>query len=92
MNEQEYLKEQERRIRLRIDRSNEVITGDHDGLARFKASKVLAAQELALQRIAIGKYGICIDCEARISRARLDRVPAAIRCVGCQTAYERRQR
>jgi len=47
------------------------------------------AIEQALQRIAEGSYGICSDCEGAIDPARLERQPAALRCISCQERYER---
>ncbi|MBU1361545.1 MAG: TraR/DksA family transcriptional regulator [Gammaproteobacteria bacterium] len=44
--------------------------------------------ESALQRIAEGRYGVCIDCDADIPRDRLLAQPTAIRCAGCQSEHE----
>jgi len=52
--------------------------------------KELAEVEAALERIADGSYGLCIDCGAEIAPARLDANPAARRCIRCQEALERR--
>jgi len=49
--------------------------------------------ESALARIEAGEYGLCIDCEEPIDLRRLEAHPAALRCAGCQQAFEsRRQR
>lgn len=45
----------------------------------------------ALERIAAGSYGICIDCGMEIPRARLSAQLAAARCVECQERFEKRQ-
>ena len=42
----------------------------------------------ALGRIQQGTYGICVDCEERISPARLAALPWADRCIGCQSAVD----
>ena len=42
----------------------------------------------ALQRIADGSYGECIDCGQSIALARLQAFPSAKRCIQCQTKYE----
>lgn len=42
----------------------------------------------ALERIKIGEYGKCLDCQDRISDSRLDYYPYAIRCIVCQEACE----
>ncbi|QNK73252.1 TraR/DksA C4-type zinc finger protein [Variovorax sp. PAMC28562] len=46
----------------------------------------LADIEQALQRISIGRYALCVDCEQVIARERLLIQPAAVRCVACQSA------
>lgn len=48
--------------------------------------------ELAQQRMADGRYGICADCGTDIPRERLQAQPIAIRCAACETASEMRQR
>ena len=42
----------------------------------------------ALDRIAAGTYGACIDCGTDIPLARLHAAPEATRCVACQAATE----
>jgi len=44
--------------------------------------------ELALQRLASGEYGRCIDCGKEIPRERLEAIPEAIRCLEDQARYE----
>ena len=44
--------------------------------------------ELAQQRLAEGKYGICIDCGKEIPAARLEAIPESVRCVEDQARYE----
>ena len=48
----------------------------------------LEAVEQALQRLADGRYGICIDCGQEIARERLLAQPIAIRCAACQAQAE----
>ena len=43
----------------------------------------------ALHRLDDGSYGTCLDCGAAIERSRLEALPAAERCAGCQTHRER---
>lgn len=57
------------------------------------AEKLRDQQELqdvraALQRIADGEYGECIDCGKPIAVARLQAFPTAKRCIDCQTRHE----
>jgi len=41
--------------------------------------------EQALDRIAVGSYGSCIRCGAKIPRGRLEIMPEAAVCVECAT-------
>ena len=41
-------------------------------------------------RIDEGNYGVCADCGVHIPAARLLAQPAALTCVACQSARERR--
>ena len=43
----------------------------------------LRAVNDALTRLAAGSYGRCADCEDAIPLDRLQRQPAALRCLGC---------
>ena len=52
----------------------------------------IAAVEAALQRIAEGSYGDCVDCGARIAEARLRAAPEASRCIDCQERVEKASR
>ena len=44
--------------------------------------------EIALQRLADGKYGVCVDCGREIPPERLRAVPEAVRCIDDQRRYE----
>jgi DnaK suppressor protein len=50
----------------------------------------LAQVQAALQRIADGTLGTCIDCGEAIPLARLLAQPEAARCIACQTRFEGR--
>jgi DnaK suppressor protein len=54
------------------------------GSESFLLRQVRAAQ----QRIRDGSFGICMDCEHRISPKRLEAVPWALRCIRCQEAAD----
>ena len=45
--------------------------------------------EQAMNRLAEGRYGVCMDCGEDIPRERLLAQPTAIRCAACQAAAER---
>ena len=49
----------------------------------------LRALEAARQRLVDGSYGTCADCDGEIGFERLQVNPAAVRCIRCQTAYEK---
>lgn len=53
-----------------------------------RESAELVAIDAALQRIADGSYGLCLDCGAAIATARLHASPTAMRCVDCQGKLE----
>lgn len=44
--------------------------------------------EAALQRIADGSYGDCVDCRQPIAVERLEARPQAIRCIECERRFE----
>ncbi|MCV0441161.1 MAG: TraR/DksA family transcriptional regulator [Hydrogenophaga sp.] len=54
-----------------------------------RESAELIAIDAALQRIADGSYGLCLDCGVAIPTARLHANPTAMRCVTCQDKAER---
>ena len=49
----------------------------------------LRAIDAALLRVADGSYGVCEVCDKPIDGKRLDAAPHALRCIECQTLYER---
>jgi len=51
----------------------------------------LAATRQALERIESGEYGQCTECGDPIGLARLEVLPEADLCVGCQDMLEHRQ-
>ncbi len=62
--------------------------GEIEDVTTFAAVKVrrptLQDIEQALQRISLGLYAICLDCERVVARERMLIEPAAIRCHACQ--------
>src|SRR5262252_2466544 len=49
-----------------------------------RGSRVLRDVRAALRRIEEGSYGTCLNCEEEISPKRLNAVPWAPLCIGCQ--------
>ena len=52
-------------------------------------SRELASIENALERMKEGTYGQCEVCGGKIPMARLDALPYATMCIGCQRDVER---
>ena len=49
----------------------------------------LRAIDAALLRMADSSYGICAACDRPIDVKRLNLTPQALRCIDCQTIFER---
>ena len=49
----------------------------------------LRAIDAALLRVADGSYGVCEVCDKPIDPKRLEITPHALRCIDCQTIFER---
>ncbi len=100
-----FLESKRREILAMPDRSTEVDeamrTGDwvdhssqendlHVNLALKQTdTRLLRAIDEALQRIASGTYGICMDCDERIAHVRLDAVPWTRVCIACKESQGR---
>jgi len=57
--------------------------GELSALAQ-QTTEQLTAIDRALEQIEAGAYGICVTCEQPIPGERLEAVPTAVQCVGCQ--------
>lgn len=86
--------QQKKRIKACIRKSVAISNSEHTPIstersyALFKKKHVIPRLKAALERIANGTYGLCIDCAEKISEKRLLSVPAADRCVSCQERVE----
>lgn len=58
------------------------------GTVDDRLSERLAAIDEALDRLARGEYGLCVECGEPIPLARLEAVPSARRCVECAERVE----
>lgn len=56
-------------------------------LIQIENNKLARINE-ALKRLESGRYGYCSDCDGEISEARLNALPFAIRCRGCEELRE----
>jgi DnaK suppressor protein len=54
-------------------------------------SRELRNIENALQRIETGQYGVCESCEKKIPSVRLEALPYATLCLGCQREADEEQ-
>jgi len=63
-----------------------------DIIAVARNADELAGLDSALQRLAEGEYGICVECGETIARDRLYANPAALRCAECQQFAEHTER
>ncbi|PKA43309.1 TraR/DksA family transcriptional regulator (plasmid) [Rhizobium sullae] len=65
------------------DRAVELENNDVlEGFGRAGQEEVRAIHA-ALQRLESGTFGICVECGAPISEARLEAVPFAVKCQSC---------
>jgi len=75
-----------------INDSSEVPGGSVEGeidlaLTQLKG-EMLQRVAAAISRLEEGNYGRCVECEGEIPGARLEAMPFAIRCRGCESAKE----
>jgi DnaK suppressor protein len=72
----------ENRAQAISERNEEFAMNEHE-------TAELGAFAEALERLDAGQYGKCKDCGVDIPEARLQAYPAALRCISCQTAFEK---
>lgn len=70
------------------EQSMEDFVRDMDVTLIVMESETLRRIDEALQRLAEGAYGVCADCEEPIAEARLQALPFATLCRGCQEREE----
>ena len=70
------------------DQGSETFEQELDETTDMMLADEARTVEIAQQRLAEGKYGICIDCGEEIPAARLEAMPEAIRCIDDQNRYE----
>jgi DnaK suppressor protein len=58
-------------------------------LIQMKGDTLQRVRE-ALVRLEEGEYGYCVDCGEEISEKRLQALPFALRCTGCESMHEQR--
>jgi len=72
--------------------ASQVFEQQRDLALRDRAVQHLAQVDAALARLADGTFGRCVRCGRDIAAARLEALPWAAHCIGCQTAVDRGQR
>jgi DnaK suppressor protein len=85
--EEDALESQDEKIEIG-DRSVSTLGEDVElerlGMKRRELRRI----EEALERLDLGSYGLCGDCDAEIAEERLEVVPFASRCVDCERRSE----
>jgi len=72
--------------------ASQVFDQQRDLALRDRAVQQLAQVDAALARLDAGTFGRCKRCGRPIASARLDALPWAAHCIGCQSALDRGQR
>ena len=52
--------------------------------------ETLSEIEAAIERVEDGVYGLCVECEGRIPKTRLNAIPYTPHCVKCASKLERK--
>jgi RNA polymerase-binding transcription factor DksA len=79
------------RLQAQLNKTGEDTDAHSDPDARFlmqSVSRRLNQVNAALERIEVGKYGVCADCHEPIENDRLVLQPMATRCTRCQAVAE----
>lgn len=58
-----------------------------DAMLEELAARKIAVQA-ALERVAEGSYGVCVDCGRSIPDERLEAIPEALRCIDDQRRFD----
>ncbi len=51
-------------------------------------ANILADVKSAIERIESGTFGVCVDCGKKVPMARLNVIPYAAVCIGCEIIRE----
>jgi RNA polymerase-binding transcription factor DksA len=70
------------------DQGTETFEQELDATTDILLADEARSVEIALERLAEGTYGTCVDCGNEIPEARLEAIPEAIRCIDDQNRYE----
>lgn len=75
-----------------IDLASEDVNKQNLEALSVVESRRLQLIDNALARLQNGHYGVCMECSQKIPRARLEAIPYALFCVGCQSKKDRAAR
>lgn len=71
------------------DRASSAFQREFSFFLSENESRILRLIEEALARLDNGRYGLCVNCEQAIETARLQAIPWARHCIGCQELQDR---
>lgn len=71
------------------DDSNAELLTYGERMESSRHSDALTDVDAALERLRDGSFGVCPDCGGEISIERLRAYPTALRCIDCQTRFEK---
>lgn len=72
--------------------ATQVFEQQRDLALRDRASQQLELVEAAIARLDAGTFGACLRCGEPIAPARLEALPWAAYCIGCQASVDRGRR
>jgi DnaK suppressor protein len=72
--------------------ATQVFEQQRDLALRDRAAQQLELVEAALARLQGGTFGTCLRCGEPIAPARLEALPWAAHCIGCQAIVDRERR
>ena len=72
--------------------ASQVFEQQRDLALRDRATQQLALVDAAIERLDHGTFGVCVKCGEPIAVGRLEALPWASHCIGCQSALDRGRR
>ena len=72
--------------------ASQVFEQQRDLALRERATQQLALVDAAIERLENGTFGACVRCGQPIAPGRLEVLPWAAHCIGCQSALDRARR
>ena len=71
------------------DRALSTVIRDLSYQLTAKERDIVRLIDLALDRMEAGTFGVCVECDAKVLKGRLDAVPWARHCIDCQELQDR---